>query len=46
MILFSQENANDEIIKLMPTLSPVDVASAVCFAISVKEGVEVIMNLC
>jgi len=34
-------HANDEIISLMPALSPIDVSSAVVYAISVKENVQV-----
>ena len=36
-----QENANDELVKLMPTLRSEDVAAALVFAISVKDHVEV-----
>lgn len=36
-----QENANDELISIMPTLAAKDVAAAVIYAISVKENVQV-----
>ncbi|CAG9808141.1 unnamed protein product [Chironomus riparius] len=36
-----QENANDELVKLMPALRPEDIAAALTFAISAKDNVEV-----
>lgn len=36
-----QENANDELMAIMPALAPKDVADAVIYVISVKENVQV-----
>lgn len=40
--IFKTTAAEDNIVKLMPALSPKDVSAAVLYAISVKDNVQVI----